>query len=504
MDESSVRRMEPSSLDADVARRVLDQLAAAAFLVDASGRPCYANEAALGLLGRGLADEDASMASFYDIHRAGLGPCSEEDLPVMRVLAGEPTAESDDLEIVRPDGTVVPIDVMASPIHDAEGSLTHVAAVFWEVTERRAAEHAKALLAAIIDSSDEAVVSVDTEGLVTSWNAAAAATYGYTEEEARGRSVHVLLAGDPAMWHRALIGEALPLTEWNRTRRDGAVIVVSETISPVRTARGKIVGAASVSRDVTARRRADELLGSTRRELERKNVRLERSNAELAEFAYVASHDLSEPLRAISGMVDLLSRRYKGRLDDDADEFIGFAVDGCRRMKAMIDDILVYAKSGKVDGKSAAVDAGEVADEVLASLSAVMESSGATVTIGPLPVVKVERLEMTQLLQNLLTNAIKFHRPEVSPIVELTAERDGDAWRFCVEDNGIGIEPQYVSRIFRMFQRLHGRDEYPGTGIGLAIAQRIVSGLGGRLWVEERRSGGSRFCFTVPDDTGSD
>lgn len=356
------------------------------------------------------------------------------------------------------------------------------------------------VLAVTLDATDDAIVLADASKAITSWNDGARRVYGYTREEAVGRDVVALLSFDESLWEKALQGKSLPTTEFPSRRKDGAVVIVSVTMAPLRLDE-HVVGVASISRDISERRATDDALAAARRELERKNDRLARLNTELEYFAHVASHDLSEPLRAVTGMVDLLGRRYKGRFDADADEFLGFAIDGCARMKAMIDDLLAYARVGRSSGRRTSVDVAVVVAEVIATLDLAIAESGAEVSIGDLPTIVAEPTELTHVLQNLIGNAVKFRRPGTAPRIELSAEREGMAWRFCVADDGIGIDPQDTTRVFRMFQRLHTQDEYPGTGIGLAIADRIITDLGGRLWVEERRTGGSRFCFTVPDMT---
>ncbi len=354
------------------------------------------------------------------------------------------------------------------------------------------------VLSTIIDASEDAIVLVDTCGTITSWNAGATSVYGYTQDETIGRPVRSFLTGDERVWSEAFQGKSGSSIEGPRSRKDGAVVIVSEALAPL-CRDGEVLGVASISRDVSARRRTDEALAAARRQLELKNDRLEQMNVELEQFAYVASHDLSEPLRAVAGMVELLERRYKGRLDADADDFIRFAVNGCVRMKAMIDDLLAYARVGRSSGDRSPVNTAVTVATVIAALDAVIEESAATISVGELPTVMAEPTELAHVLQNLLSNAIKFRRPNVAPEVEVSAEREGMAWRFCVADNGVGIESKDASRIFRMFQRLHARDEFPGTGIGLAIAERIITDLGGRLWVEPRRTVGSKFCFTIPD-----
>ena len=250
-----------------------------------------------------------------------------------------------------------------------------------------------------------------------------------------------------------------------------------------------------VMRDITERKRAEEALKRTAAELER-------SNAELEQFAYVASHDLQEPLRMVSSYTQLLARRYRGQLDSDADDFIAFAVDGAERMQALIRDLLAYSRVGSQGSSPAPTSLDEVFDRAVANLHAAIKESGAEVTRGPLPTLSVDASQLTQLFQNLIGNALKFRR-EVEPRVHVAAEVGEEATTFSVSDNGIGIEAEYLERIFEIFQRLHTRDEYPGTGIGLAICRRIVDHHQGRIWVESEPGVGTTFYFTVPR-TGAD
>jgi signal transduction histidine kinase len=224
---------------------------------------------------------------------------------------------------------------------------------------------------------------------------------------------------------------------------------------------------------------------------------LARANAELQKFAYVASHDLQEPLRMISSYLQLLERRYKGKLDQDADDFIAFAVDGARRMQGLINDILQLSRLGTREKSLSAIDCEAILEQALTNLRASIEGTGAQVTHDPLPRITADPTQLVQLFQNLVGNAIKF-RGQADPLIHVSAERNGAAWLFSVRDNGIGIDRQYFDRIFGIFQRLHGRGEYPGTGIGLAICRKIVEGHGGRIWVESEPGKGTTFYFTVP------
>ena len=280
--------------------------------------------------------------------------------------------------------------------------------------------------------------------------------------------------------------------------------------------------------EIAERKRAEEALQKTHDELERRvkertlelelqAQELSRSNAELERFAYVASHDLKEPLRMVTGFTQLLARRYKGKLDDDADEFIGFAVDAAGRMEGLIQDLLTFSRAGSQSKEITAVSAENALDRALRNLKTAIEESGAIITYDPLPTVLANQIQLVQLFQNLIGNAIKFRQKDQPPRVQISAgRRDSSAplrteagrteWLFTVRDNGIGFDPQYADRIFVVFQRLHTRDEYPGTGVGLAICKKIIESHGGKMWAESQPGKGSAFYFTLPaaQETGVD
>jgi PAS domain S-box-containing protein len=245
-----------------------------------------------------------------------------------------------------------------------------------------------------------------------------------------------------------------------------------------------------IVRDVAERTRI-------RRDLERLAAELRRSNAELERFAYIASHDLQEPLRMVSSYSRLLQVRYKGKLDEDADEFLHFAVDGATRMQQLITDLLAYSRVGTKGRPFEPVAVDALLDRALENLQAARQESGAEITRGPLPTLVADGSQLVQVLQNLLSNAIKF-RGEAAPRIHVSAERRDGSWAFAVQDNGLGIDPKFSDRIFDVFQRLHGA-KFPGTGIGLSICKRVIERHGGRIWVESRPGEGATFRFTVPD-----
>jgi PAS domain S-box-containing protein len=404
----------------------------------------------------------------------------------------------------RKDGSEFPIEIMLSPLQSAEGIL--VTAAIRDITERKQVEdvlrqNEERFRLIVSNVKDYANIMLDTEGLIVSWNQGAERIKGYRAEEIIGQhfsrfyTAEDLRNGVPARELKQATETGRFEGEGWRMRKDGSRFLANIVITALRDEKGRLRGFGKITRDITERRQAEEALMKTMTELKR-------SNEELGQFAYVASHDLQEPLRMVASYTQLLAQRYKGQLDSDADEFIGYAVDGCDRMQRLIQDLLSYSRAGTNIGALREISGEKALEESLSNLQVTIKESGAVVTHDSLPAIMTDDAQLVLLFQNLIGNAIKYHGTE-SPRVHVSATNNaGHEWIFSVRDNGLGIEPQYFKRIFILFQRLHGQKEFEGTGIGLAMCKKIVDRLGGRIWVESQPHLGSTFFFALPTGGG--
>lgn len=371
-----------------------------------------------------------------------------------------------------------------------------VACYFRDIADRKRAEQNANLLASIVESSEDAIVSKSLNGTIMSWNQGAERLFGYTAAEVVGQSIAIVIPPDrleeePKILDRLKRGERVEHFETIRMRKDGSLVNVSLTISPVKDAQGRIVGASKVARDISDRVRQELALQNA-------NAALERANADLQQFAYSASHDLQEPLRMVAIYSQLLRERFGGTLGPTGDQYIDFTIQGATRMETLLRDLRTYMQvSSAGQAPAEDVDAEEILRKVLATLEVRIKESGASITSTPLPPVRMYEFQLEQILQNLVGNAIHY-RGDRPPRVHIAAARSGQEWVFSVEDNGIGIQPQFKEQIFGIFKRLHTAAEYSGTGMGLAICQRAVERAGGRIWVESEPGKGSTFYFTIP------
>jgi PAS domain S-box-containing protein len=401
---------------------------------------------------------------------------------------------------IRKDGSIVWVDLTVALMRDAAGSPQYEIAVFDDDTVRKNAELALQLseqrFRGLTEVSSDWYWEQDEQFRFTAMSHGIEESIGVATRSFVGKCrwdgpvTGVTEAGWAA--HRADLAAHRPFRSFEYGLRDdqGRLHYISVSGKPIFDGSGRCAGYRGVGRDITERKTAEAALRQAHDELAR-------SNAELEQFAYVASHDLQEPLRMISSYTQLLLRRYGDRLDGDAREFMDYIVDGAARMKQLIEDLLAYSRVGTRHAQFEPVDCEAVLARALGNLRAAIAAAGATVTHDPLPTLTADQSQLLQLLQNFIGNALKF-RGERAPLLHIGAADRGGEWEFSVRDNGIGIEPQYFERIFLVFQRLHGKSEYPGTGIGLAICKKVVARHGGRIWVESKLGEGSTFHFTLP------
>jgi PAS domain S-box-containing protein len=402
---------------------------------------------------------------------------------------------------VRKDGSSVWVNVTVTLKRDSRGRPQHFIAIADDITVRKAAEEAlresEERFRATFEQAAVGVVHTDITGRYLRSNKKFCDFLGYSQQELV--KVHFLdithpedRARDLAHYQKMLARKIKSYTVDKRYRhKDGSFVWANVTVNPVCDESGRPQYFISIIQDITERKRAEEALALKAQELAR-------SNADLEQFAYVASHDLQEPLRSIAGYTQLLSRRYKGRLDADADQFIAYAVEGATRLQQLITDLLTYSRVDSRAGAPGRVRCDQVLARVRSNLHQMVKEHRAEISSDRLPAVWGDASQLEQLFQNLIANGIKFRQNRRPPRVHVSAARLGEDWLFSVRDNGIGIRRKYFNRLFVIFQRLHSQEEYPGTGIGLALCKKIVERHGGRIWVESKFGKGSTFYYTIP------
>jgi PAS domain S-box-containing protein len=420
-----------------------------------------------------------------------------------RLYAGEIDSVRVEKRYVRKDGSTVWVSFTMVVERDAAGKPQYEIAFFDDITARKEAEAAlrasEALYRQTFELATAGIAHVDLGGRFMSVNRRLCEILGYTEKELIGRAVKEVSHPEDrdltdAQRARVHHGELDSVRfEKRYIKNGGSIVWVDLAVALARDEHGHPRYEVALFEDITNRKNAEAALREAHEELKR-------SNAELEQFAYVASHDLQEPLRMVSSYTQLLMRRYGDKLDGDAKEFTAFIVDGATRMKQLIEDLLAYSRVGARDKNFKPVDAESSLKRALTNLRAAIQDSGTTVTQDKLPTIPCDEVQLAQLFQNLIGNALKFRKPDAAPAVHVGAADNGEEWEFTVRDNGIGIEPQYFERIFMVFQRLHNKDEYPGTGIGLAIVKKVVERHGGRIWVQSQLGAGATFHFTMPKE----
>ncbi len=393
------------------------------------------------------------------------------------------------------DGRILSISITVSPIRDGSGRIVGASKIARDVTNEHRYSELRAHLAAIVESSDDAIIGKDLNGIIQSWNRGAERIFGYTSDEIIGKHISTLAVPErveeiPSILKQIAAGQSIDHYLTKRRTKDGRVLSVSLTISPIRDSTGRIVGASKIARDVTAQEGYE-------RALREANESLQRSNADLEQFAYSASHDLQEPLRTLTAYSELLQKKFRNQLGSVGEQYVSYIAQAAVRMEELLDGLRAYTHASHCEAATKPADTNQALRRALASLQSAIQENGATINCEDLPSVQVSESQLEQLFQNLIGNAIRY-RSEQTPQIHIGVERDGGAWRFSVRDNGIGIDPQYNQQIFGIFKRLHSVADYPGTGMGLAICERIVQRAGGRIWVESRLGQGATFFFTIP------
>ena len=398
---------------------------------------------------------------------------------------------------LKKNGELINVSVTLSPVFDTSGKFVAVSAIARDITENKNAakklELANKYNRSLLESSLDPLVTIGPEGKITDVNHSTETVTGYNRDDLIGTDFSDYFTepnkakeGYQQVFQEGMVRDyALEIKHKN-----GRTTPVLYNASVYKDDSDNVIGVFASARDITELKKTEHLLKD-------KLGELERSNSELEQFAYVSSHDLQEPLRMIASYLQLLERKYKGKLDDKADKYIKFSVDGATRMQNLIDDLLAFSRVTTQAKELKPTNLEQIYNEVLSNLEVTINENKAIITHEPLPVVLADKTQISQVFQNLISNAIKFQSVD-KPKINISVEKEENQWLFGVEDNGIGINPKHSDRIFEVFKRLHKKKDYPGTGIGLAICKKIIERHGGRIWVESGLGKGSIFYFTLP------
>jgi PAS domain S-box-containing protein len=430
----------------------------------------------------------------------------EEPAILERLKRGE---KIDHYETVRrrKDGSLIDVSLTVSPLRDSSGHIIGASKIARDITGRKQAEEARLRLAAVVESSDDAIISKTLEGYITSWNAGAQRLFGYTEQEALGKHITMLFPADRLAEEEVVLshirrGQPLQHFETVRKTKDGRLIDISLTVSPIKDALGKVIGASKIARDITEKKRAQAELLKLNEELEKRvkerTASLMETNEQLETFCYTIAHDLRSPLRAQQSFAQALLDEFGQPLGESGKDYAARILRNARRLDHLVSDLLAYSRISRDQLQLRPVELGKVMKDVLDAQADQVQQSNAKVEIGDLHCVKGYEPTLNLVLSNLVANALKFVPAGVAPSVRVRSEERGSFVRLWVEDAGIGIAPENTEKIFGVFHRLHHMDKYPGTGIGLAIVQKGVERMGGRVGVESEVGCGSRFWIELP------
>ena len=438
---------------------------------------------------------------------------NEETEIIARLQRGEDVEHFETVRVAK-GGRPVDVSLSSSPVRDADGRVIGASKIVRDITQQKKLEATRHYLAALVESSDDAIYSTTLDGLVRSWNEGAERMFGYRREEILGRPIATILPedlrkGDGDVLARIIRGEHVNLQETRRVRKDGREIQVWVTSSPIRDASGRVVAMSRVARDITRQKQAERDLLAARRQLEEqahaleekvreRTARLQESVAELEAFSYSLSHDMRAPLRAIQSFSEIVLQDFGERIGPEGASHLNRVISAAARMDRLIQDVLAFSRVSRQEIELEPVDVEKLVRDILHERPTLQPPKAEISIEGPLRPVMGHIASLTQCLTNLLDNAVKFVPRGVTPRVRIRTEASGAEVRIWIEDNGIGIAPEARSRLFGMFQRLHPRHEYEGTGVGLAIVRRAAERMGGRVGVESEPGRGSRFWVQLP------
>lgn len=511
----------------DFYQSLFRKLPIALYTCDKEGYITFFNDAAVDLWGREPVVGKDLWCGSWEIYRPDGTPLPLDECPMAITLREGRVVPEQEIIIRRPDGSRRNVIPSPQPVFDTSGKLAGAVNMLSDITDRRSVEDKMAHLAAIVDSSDDAIISKTLDGVITSWNDAAERIFGYKAVEAIGRSITMLIPDDrlqeePAIIERLKRGERVDHFETKRITKDKKILDISLTISPVKGSNGSIIGASKIVRDITEQKAIEQRLRETQeqfkeqlekvveqrtRELVRMNEELERSNHELEQYAYIASHDLQEPLRKIQTFAELLKMNVH---DADAVETYHNKIKvSAHRMSSLIKDVLNYSRLSKSDSNFENVDLNQVLQDVKSDFELLIEQKKAVVEVSSLPAVKGDAQQLRQLFGNLVSNSLKFceRAPRIqirATIIDLPAyaktpeHPSGLYAEIIFNDNGIGFEQKYADQVFVVFKRLNNRQLYSGTGIGLALCKRIVERHGGMISASSELGKGSTFTMLLP------
>jgi len=509
-------------------RQLIQKLPVAIYTCDAKGYIQLYNQAAVNLWGREpVAGSDMWCGSWKIFQNDGtLLPLDK--CPMAIALKEGKSVYGEEINVQRPDGTILKVMPYPQPIFDSKGNVIGAVNMLLDITDKKRAEEINAKLAAIVQSSDDAIVGKTLEGIVTSWNNAAERMFGYTANEMIGQSILKIIPDErvheePKILERLRRGESIEHFETVRITKDGRRLNISLTISPIKDSKGNVIGASKIARDITKQKQLLEALQTAREELEnqvmertadleRANLHLQNSNEELERFAYVASHDLQEPLRKIQAFGNLLLERNEQDLNSSGKNYLNRMINSANRMQSLIEALLEFSRATLIEKKFEKRDLNLLIDEVKKEFQERADDKEALIEVAPLPHLTVIPFQFKQMVSNIISNSLKYSKPDEKPVIKITSQildaqeinepgaaKEISYCKITISDNGIGFENEHAEKIFELFQRLHGRHEYTGSGIGLSICKKIAENHEGFIRAESEPGKGAAFHIYIPD-----